>query len=142
MMGWNALQVVPAVFLGAWSAYGLLVVFGQIGDWGLRQIEQRRRKTHLRNECPSCRRVETYQTKKYDHDLGDFFVNSFKRCTACEYKHATHGNPLIFDTASWTLEDIRRIDPEYADASAQGGRDAASRDRNASGDGRDSRAAL
>lgn len=112
----NSLVVIPTVLVGAWSIMGLFVVFGRLGDWGLRQIEKRRWVTTYYNECPTCKRCEVTRTAMYDADLGWDHVGTFDLCWSCR----VHANqPMEIDLDTMTAEQIRALVPEIHESPRQ-----------------------
>lgn len=106
----NALTVLPAVFLTSWAVVAILAAGGRVLDWAFRRIDDGRRVTLERNECPRCKRVETTGHRPFDPDLGIYYVRSFEPCLAC--KHAANES-IELDWDSVSLDTIRRLDPEY-----------------------------
>lgn len=102
--------VIPALFIASYSLVSLLALGGKLLDCAFRKLDDGRRVTLERNECPRCKRVETTGHRPFDPDLCIYFVTSFQPCLACR-RAANESIELDLDAVS--LDTIRRLDPEY-----------------------------
>lgn len=99
--------VIPALFIASYSLVSLLALGGKLLDWAFRKLDDGRRVTLERNECPRCKRVETTGHRPF---IGIYFVTSFQPCLAC--KHAANES-IELDLDDVSLDTIRRLDPDY-----------------------------
>lgn len=109
-MKFDATIVIPALFAASYSLVGLLALGGRVIDWAFRRIEDKRRITIERNECPACGRVENTGHRPFDPDLGIYYVGTFARCLSCRHMNNETIEP---DLDAVSLDTIRRLDPDY-----------------------------
>mgnify|MGYP006921296233 CR=1 FL=1 len=102
--------VVPALFLASYSLVGLLALGGKVIDWAFTKLEDDRRITIERNECPTCKRVEDTGHRPFDADLGWYYTRTYMPCLSCRHM-ANETIELDLDVVS--IDTIRSLDPDH-----------------------------
>ena len=102
--------VIPAVFVASYSIVGLLALGGKVIDWAFAKLEDDRRITIERNECPTCKRVEDTGHRPFDADLGWYYTRTFMPCLSCRHM-ANETIELDLDAVS--IDTIRSLDPDH-----------------------------
>lgn len=135
MMGMNALGVIPTVIGSALLIFSAalsipmacaFILSGRASRQeeeeearaalGAVLVEKRAPKTTLHTRtCPQCGRHAKWE-RAHDADLGSR-CDEFKVCGICK----AHGKSKhVFNTDTWTLEDIRRLDQEFPERQVGG----------------------
>lgn len=63
-------------------------------------------RTFLRNDCPTCHRLEVYDSQAYNLDLGPYFTNRFETCWSCR---AHRGDALEIDLDQFADAEAIRV---------------------------------
>ena len=102
--------VIPAVFIASYSLVSLLAIGGKVLDWAFAKLEDDRRITVERNECPTCKRVENTGHRPFDAGLGWYHVNTFERCLSCRNMN---NETIEIDLDAVSIDTIRSLDPDH-----------------------------